>query len=159
VRGHWFSSLTSQTARSTRDDTISRGDERRRHSCFTRGDFRFVLDCGLEPSSEELYDSVEMGSGAHVSTHWWWGDAEKANHQYNASGQNRLTRHTSYEGFNPRCRRYFGLVLGHWSANALRWNAQPPSQNSWFSGTSLRVKRAVLEFWSVFFSLNNPWKA
>ena len=27
------------------------------------------------------------------------------------------------------------------------------------SSTSFRVKRAVIEFWSVFFSLNNPWNA
>jgi hypothetical protein len=38
-------------------------------------------------------------------------------------------------------------------------NAEPPAQSSWSSSTSLRVKRAVIEFWSVFFSLNNPWNA
>ena len=38
-------------------------------------------------------------------------------------------------------------------------NAKPPPQSSGSSSTSLPVKRAVIEFWSVFFSLNNPWKA
>src|SRR3981081_629561 len=36
-------------------------------------------------------------------------------------------------------------------ANALRRNAQPPSQSSWSSITGFAVKRAVIEFWSVFF--------
>ena len=42
-------------------------------------------------------------------------------------------------------------LLVDWSANALRRNAQPPSQSSWFSITRFAVKRAVIEFWSVFF--------
>jgi hypothetical protein len=42
-------------------------------------------------------------------------------------------------------------LLVDWSANALRRNAQPPSQSSWSSNTGFAVKRAVIEFWSVFF--------
>jgi DNA-directed RNA polymerase specialized sigma24 family protein len=42
-------------------------------------------------------------------------------------------------------------LLVDWSANALRRNAQPPSQSSWSSSTRFAVKRAVIEFWSVFF--------
>ncbi len=34
-----------------------------------------------------------------------------------------------------------------WSANALRRNAQPPSQSSWSSSTRFAVRRAVIEFW------------
>jgi len=45
-----------------------------------------------------------------------------------------------------------------WSANALRRNAQPPSQSSWSSSIRFAVKRAVSEFWSVFFYSNDPWK-
>jgi hypothetical protein len=32
---------------------------------------------------------------------------------------------------------------------ALRRNAQPPSQSSWSFSTRFAVKRAVIEFWSV----------
>jgi F-type H+-transporting ATPase subunit b len=42
-------------------------------------------------------------------------------------------------------------LLVDWSANALRRNAQPPSQSSWTSSTRFAVKRAVIEFWSAFF--------
>jgi len=42
-------------------------------------------------------------------------------------------------------------LLVDWSANALRRNAEPPSQSSWSSSTRFAVKRAVIEFWSVFF--------
>jgi hypothetical protein len=38
-------------------------------------------------------------------------------------------------------------------------NAGPPSQSSWSSKTGFAVKRAVIEFWSVFFQSNDPWKA
>jgi hypothetical protein len=37
-------------------------------------------------------------------------------------------------------------------------NGKPAPQSSGSSTTSLRAKRAVIELWSVFFSLNNPWK-
>jgi len=50
-------------------------------------------------------------------------------------------------------------LLVDWSANDLKRNAQPPSKSSWSYSTRFAVKRAVIEFWSVFFSLNNPWKA
>ena len=46
-----------------------------------------------------------------------------------------------------------------WCANALRRNAQPPSRSSWSSSTRFAVKRAVIEFWSILFSSNDPWKA
>ena len=46
-----------------------------------------------------------------------------------------------------------------WSANALRRNAQPPSRSGWSSSTRFAVKRAVIEFWSILFSSNDPWKA
>src|SRR5258706_9808288 len=36
-------------------------------------------------------------------------------------------------------------LLVDWSANALRRNAQPPSQSSWSSRTRFAVKRAVIE--------------
>ncbi|MEY2608451.1 MAG: hypothetical protein QOH31_6305 [Verrucomicrobiota bacterium] len=42
-------------------------------------------------------------------------------------------------------------LLVDWSANPLSRNAQPPSQSSWSSSTRFAVKRAVIEFWSVFF--------
>jgi hypothetical protein len=42
-------------------------------------------------------------------------------------------------------------LLVDWSANALRRNAQAPSQSSWSSSIRFAVKRAVIEFWSVFF--------
>src|SRR4029077_17499091 len=50
-------------------------------------------------------------------------------------------------------------LLVDWSANALRRNAQPPSQSSWSSSTGFAVKRAVIEFWSILFSSHAPWKA
>jgi hypothetical protein len=42
-------------------------------------------------------------------------------------------------------------LLVDWSANAVRRNAQPPSQSSWSSNARHAVKRAVIEFWSVLF--------
>ncbi len=38
-------------------------------------------------------------------------------------------------------------------------NAGLPQKKQLVSSTSLHAKRAVIEFWSVFFSSNNPWKA
>src|SRR5258708_40247489 len=43
------------------------------------------------------------------------------------------------------------FLLVDWSANPLSRNAQPPSQSSWSSSTRFAVKRAEIEFWSVFF--------
>src|SRR5260221_12655663 len=39
-----------------------------------------------------------------------------------------------------------GSLLVDWGANAIRRNAQPPSQSSWSSSTHFAVKRAVIAF-------------
>jgi hypothetical protein len=45
------------------------------------------------------------------------------------------------------------------SARAPHEERRTSTKKERVSSISLRVKRAGIEFWSVFFSLNNPWNA
>jgi hypothetical protein len=79
------------------------------------------------------------------SMRWWTDRAARSN-------WGRLTKGEIKYG-KERC-----LLVGG-SAKARHEERRTSTKKEWVSSTNLRVKRAVIEFWSVFFSLNNPWNA